>query len=111
MKKELESNSTVTIHVEWSVSRKTDAKDFSGITTTQRDIKLPAYIDGKFNPKRQELVNMLSAENTTNSNTAVLLRNAIPKFLKVTSRITDVVPQLMRTPHLSKSNYSIIFNG
>jgi len=39
LKVELASNTTtVIVHVEWSVSRKTDAKDASGITTTVKDI-------------------------------------------------------------------------
>ncbi|XP_033209745.1 piezo-type mechanosensitive ion channel component isoform X3 [Belonocnema kinseyi] len=103
LKMELESNSSVTVHVEWSVSRKTDVKDFSGISSTTRDIKLPAYVDGKPNPKRQQLVDMLSLGNSSNPNvnSSMLLRNAFPKFLKVTSRITDVVPQLMRSPRLT----------
>ncbi|XP_051158273.1 piezo-type mechanosensitive ion channel component-like isoform X4 [Leptopilina boulardi] len=99
LKNELESNSSVTVHVEWTVSRKTDAKDFSGVTSTQRDIKLPAYVDGNFNPQRQKLIDMLSVGNSTNLNfnSSLQLLNAFPKFLKVTNRITDVVPQLMRT--------------
>ncbi|XP_043467301.1 piezo-type mechanosensitive ion channel component isoform X6 [Leptopilina heterotoma] len=102
LKNELESNSSVTVHVEWTVSRKTDAKDFSGITSTQRDIKIPAYVDGNFNPQRQQLIDLLSVGNGTNSNSnsSLQLLNAFPKFLKVTNRITDVVPQLMRTPLL-----------
>lgn len=104
MKNELESNISVTVHVEWTVSRKTDAKDFSGITSTQRDIKIPAYVDGNFNPQRQQLIDLLSVGNGTNSNSnsSLQLLNAFPKFLKVTNRITDVVPQLMRTPLLRK---------
>ena len=86
------------------MSRKTDAKDSSGITTTERHIKIPAYVDGKFNPMRQTLSEMLAVGNDTNPNmnSTITLLNAFPKFLKVTNRITDVVPQLMKSPHLCK---------
>ncbi|XP_060823619.1 piezo-type mechanosensitive ion channel component isoform X9 [Bombus pascuorum] len=96
---ELEDNSTtVIIHVEWTVSRKTDAKDASGITTQVRDIKLPPYENNEFNPVRRTLANMLSSNDSTVHNGTITLQYAFPKFLKVTGRTTDVVPQLMRMP-------------
>ncbi|XP_076479042.1 piezo type mechanosensitive ion channel component isoform X10 [Bombus vancouverensis nearcticus] len=96
---ELEDNSTtVVIHVEWTVSRKTDAKDASGITTQVRDIKLPPYENNEFNPVRRTLANMLSSNDSTVHNGTITLQYAFPKFLKVTGRTTDVVPQLMRMP-------------
>ena len=99
LKTELESNNTVTVHVEWTISRKTDVKDFSGITTKGRDIKLPAWENGQFNPVRKSLADLLSGNNDTNNgNGTIMLRNAFPKFIKVTSRTTDPVPQLMRSP-------------
>ncbi|XP_015610142.1 piezo-type mechanosensitive ion channel component isoform X3 [Cephus cinctus] len=98
LKAELESDSIVTIHVEWTVARKTDAKDASPITTTKRDIKLDPYVNGVFNPVRRTLANMLSITNNTSStNGIIVLQNAFPKFLKVTSRLTNVVPQLMHS--------------
>lgn len=84
------------IHVEWTVSRKTDAKDASGITTQVRDIKLPPYENNEFNPVRRTLANMLSSNDSTVHNGTITLQYAFPKFLKVTGRTTDVVPQLMR---------------
>ncbi|XP_048267509.1 piezo-type mechanosensitive ion channel component isoform X5 [Bombus terrestris] len=96
---ELEDNSTtVVIHVEWTVSRKTDAKDASGITTQVRDIRLPPYENNEFNPVRRTLANMLSSNDSTVHNGTITLQYAFPKFLKVTGRTTDVVPQLMRMP-------------
>ncbi|XP_024227859.1 piezo-type mechanosensitive ion channel component isoform X8 [Bombus impatiens] len=96
---ELEDNSTtVVIHVEWTVSRKTDAKDASGITTQVRDIKLPPYENNEFNPVRRTLASMLSSNDSTVHNGTITLQYAFPKFLKVTGRTTDVVPQLMRMP-------------
>lgn len=78
------------------MSRKTDAKDASGITTTVRDIQLVPYINGEFNPTRKTLANMLSTDASTPHNGTITLPNAFPKFLKVTGRATDVVPQLMQ---------------
>ncbi|XP_017766739.1 PREDICTED: piezo-type mechanosensitive ion channel component isoform X2 [Eufriesea mexicana] len=96
---ELEDNSTtVVVHVEWTVSRKTDAKDASGITTKVQDIKLPPFENDEFNPVRQTLANMLSSNNSTVHNGTITLQYAFPKFLKVTGRTTVVVPQLMRMP-------------
>ncbi|XP_026674428.1 piezo-type mechanosensitive ion channel component isoform X4 [Ceratina calcarata] len=96
---ELEDNSTtVIVHVEWTVSRKTDAKDVSGITTRVRDVKLPPYVDNEFNPVRKILADTLSSNASTTHNGTILLENAFPKFLKVTGRTIDVVPQLMRLP-------------
>ncbi|XP_076388823.1 piezo type mechanosensitive ion channel component isoform X5 [Megachile rotundata] len=93
---ELENNSTtVVVHVEWTVSRKTDAKDATGITTKTRDIKLLPFINDEFNPVRRKLADMLSPEKSTIHNGTIILPNAFPKFLKVTGRNTDVVPQLM----------------
>jgi len=94
-------NTTVTIHVEWTVSRKTDAKDSSEVTTTIRDIDLPPYVNEKFNPVRQTLMDILDDEaNATNA--TIILQSAFPKFLKVTARTTNVVPQLMRSQRSGK---------
>ncbi|KYM80686.1 Protein PIEZO1 [Atta colombica] len=92
---ELISNTTtISIHVEWAVSRKTDIKDASGITVTDHNITLPAYVNGEFNPVRQTLVDMLSKDPGA-TNATVILQNAFPKFLKVTARSISVVTQLM----------------
>lgn len=98
LKTELEDNSTtVVVHVEWTVSRKTDAKDASGITTKVKDIHLLPFVNGAFNPARQTLADMLSINaSSIIKNATITLLNAFPKFLKVTGRNTDVVPQLMR---------------
>ncbi|XP_020278165.1 piezo-type mechanosensitive ion channel component isoform X3 [Pseudomyrmex gracilis] len=97
LKTELISNTTtVIIHVEWTVSRKTDAKDASGITTTVRDIKLPPYENGVFNPVRQTLADMLG-DSPNAANATIVLKHAFPKFLKVTARTTSIVSQLMES--------------
>lgn len=103
MKKELASNTTVPIYVEWTVSRRTYAKDATGITTTVRDIKLLPFVNGEFNPIRQTLVEMLS-ENFSVTNATIVLESAFPKFLKVTARTIDTVPQLMKPLALRKYN-------
>ncbi|CAK9812745.1 Piezo-type mechanosensitive ion channel component [Anthophora plagiata] len=96
---ELEDNSTtVVVRVEWTVSRKTDAKDASGITTKIRNIRLRPFVNDEFNPVRRTLANMLSSDESTVHNGTITLEHAFPKFLKVTGRTTDVVPQLMRMP-------------
>lgn len=104
MKTELVSNTTtVTVHVEWTVSRKTDAKDASEVTTTVRNIQLFPYVNGEFNPIRQTLVDMLK-ENASVTNATIILQSAFPKFLKVTARTTSVVRQLMQPLRLCKYN-------
>ncbi|KAL0119117.1 hypothetical protein PUN28_009604 [Cardiocondyla obscurior] len=111
LKKELDSNTTVvTVHVEWTVSRKTDTKDASGVTTEVRNVELHPLVNGEFNPVRQTLSDMLS-DHLDPSNATVILQNAFPKFLKVTARITKAVPQLMRPlyypriPHDEDNSY------
>lgn len=92
---ELKDNeTTVIVHVEWTVSRKTDVKDATGITTTVRDIKLKPYENNEFNPVRETLANILS-NLTVPHNSTIILPYAFPKFLKVTGRTTTIVPQLM----------------
>jgi len=92
----------VTIHVEWTVSRQTDAKDSSGVTTTVRDIDLPPYVKDKFNPLRQTLMDILDEATNATNNATIILQSAFPKFLKVTARTTNVVPQLMRSQRTGK---------
>lgn len=95
MIEELRDNeTTVIVHVEWTVSRRTDAKDATGITTTIRDIKLKPYENKEFNPVREMLANILSNLTIPHTST-IILPYAFPKFLKVTGRTTTIVPQLM----------------
>ncbi|KAK2582220.1 hypothetical protein KPH14_004571 [Odynerus spinipes] len=96
LRSELISSADVVVHVEWTVSRKTDIKDASGITTSHRDVILSAYVNGEFNPVRKTLVDMLSENGS--SNATITIPHAFPKFLKVTATTTDVVPQLMKLP-------------
>ncbi|XP_063977086.1 piezo-type mechanosensitive ion channel component isoform X4 [Diachasmimorpha longicaudata] len=96
---ELESNATLMFHIEWTVSRKTDVKDSTGVTSTPRNIKIPAWINGEFNPLRKNLAELLGPDPPPNvANVSIPVRNVFPKFLKVTNRITAEVPQLMRIP-------------
>lgn len=105
LKQELESNETLTFHVEWTVSRKTDVKDFTGITSTKRNIPIPAFVNGTFNPLRKNLADLLVPDLTPNgANVSIQVMNVFPKFLKVTSRITADVPQLMKIPAMQSSD-------
>ena len=89
-----DNKTTVIVHVEWTVSRRTDAKDATGITTTIRDIKLKPYENKEFNPVRETLADILSNLTMPHTST-IILPYAFPKFLKVTGRTITIVPQLM----------------
>lgn len=88
------STQLMKVHVDWTVSRKTDVKESTGITKSRRDISLPALINGELNPTRKSIAQMLDG-NSTSANATINLRNAFPKFIKVTSLTTSVVSQLM----------------
>ncbi|XP_016841730.1 piezo-type mechanosensitive ion channel component isoform X3 [Nasonia vitripennis] len=120
LKAELMSDNIVTIHVEWTVSKKPASKDTSGVTSNTRDIKLEPFVNGVINPVRKDLLDALNGigdsmepmagNNATDvvisgngagnqsdiKSKSVLLQNVLPMFLKVTSRTTSVVPQLMK---------------
>ncbi|XP_018407088.1 PREDICTED: piezo-type mechanosensitive ion channel component [Cyphomyrmex costatus] len=98
---ELASNTTTIVHVEWAVSRKTNMKDANGITITDHNVTLPAYVNGEFNPVRQTLVDMLSKDPGA-TNATVTLQSAFPKFLKVTAKTTSFVRQLMEPLQLEE---------
>ncbi|XP_061939821.1 piezo-type mechanosensitive ion channel component isoform X3 [Apis cerana] len=98
-----DNETTVIVHVEWTVSRRTDAKDATGITTTIRDIKLKPYENKEFNPVREMLANILSNLTIPHTST-IILPYAFPKFLKVTGRTTTIVPQLMMPKWLEIEN-------
>jgi len=66
-----------------------------------RDIELPPYVNEKFNPVRQTLIDILN-DKANATNATIILQSAFPKFLKVTGRITNVVPQLMRSQYSGK---------
>ena len=127
---ELKSNNIVTIHVEWSIAKKPASKEDTGITTNTRDIRLEPYINGVINPVRKGLIEALngggnSSDTTANSDAngetgvavpndqlqgkskSILLENVLPMFIKVTSRTTSVVPQLMRPLIQYRSKYKI----
>ncbi|XP_034951283.1 piezo-type mechanosensitive ion channel component isoform X2 [Chelonus insularis] len=98
LQQELLNNQTsIGVRVEWKISRRTDAKDFSGVSPTIRDIQILPFINGEFNPVRTNLSELLSSDSTNSTNTFIALDNVFPKFLKVTSKSTAVVKQLMRS--------------
>lgn len=100
LRQELEKNTTMQIHIEWSVARRTHVKELSDVTVKTRQIEFPAYVDGALNPDRQNLIKIL-ANNPDPSvvNTTIVLQNVFPKFLKVTNQNVDPVPQLMHTDY------------
>lgn len=133
LKAELMSDNIVTIHVEWTVAKKPASKDTSGLTSNTRDIKLDPFVNGVINPVRKDLLDALngiadSVEPVAGNNAtdvvipgngaanqsdikskSVLLQNVLPMFLKVTSRTTSVVPQLMKPlVQFNKSEYTSI---
>lgn len=113
MKEELRSPNTVTIFVHWTITRSQISKELSGIVSDSRVIELPAMVDGKVNPTRRDLLLALDGEtenrngsiSTNNSSDkSVLIKNALPMFLKVTTRGTSAVPQL--SGPLARSKYT-----
>ncbi|XP_043493596.1 piezo-type mechanosensitive ion channel component isoform X2 [Polistes fuscatus] len=102
---ELKSDADVFVHIEWTVCRKTNVKDSTGISTSHRDVPLPAFINGEFNPTRKTLADMLSVDSVNSSNATIIIPFSFPKFLKVTSRATDYVPQLMKLPSSQSFTY------
>lgn len=93
------------IHVEWTIYRKPASKELPPAVSHPWDIKLPAFVDGKRNPTRDELLKALdgSVENTNASSTtdgndskSVVIKRVLPTFLKVTGRVTTPVPQLSK---------------
>ncbi|XP_058794046.1 piezo-type mechanosensitive ion channel component isoform X2 [Phymastichus coffea] len=122
----LANDTVVTVYVEWTVERKPASKDLSGITSKVHDFALQPFVNGVKNPVRQAIVDALNgvgfapspsitivateSDNSTevslsnktttkplaNNTSGVLLSNALPLFLKVTSNSVSVVPQLMK---------------
>ncbi|XP_026300509.1 piezo-type mechanosensitive ion channel component isoform X9 [Apis mellifera] len=105
-----DNKTTVIVHVEWTVSRRTDAKDATGITTTIRDIKLKPYENKEFNPVRETLADILSNLTMPHTST-IILPYAFPKFLKVTGRTITIVPQLMMPKWLEIENDKKVKNN
>ncbi|KAK0162943.1 hypothetical protein PV327_006669 [Microctonus hyperodae] len=104
LRQDLLSNETMVIMIEWSVSRKTDVKELSDTSNDQRAIELKPYIHNEFNPIRKSLADIL-ASNAENSNASVVLNNAFPKFIKVTSRKITVSRPLMYSLKVPETDY------
>lgn len=101
LKAELNSENDMTIHVDWTITRKPASKEASGVVSTPWTVALPAKIGNEKNPTRINLLHALGDkfenDNTsilTNHSQEVLLKKALPMFLKVTARGSFVVPQL-----------------
>ncbi|XP_017768658.1 PREDICTED: piezo-type mechanosensitive ion channel component isoform X3 [Nicrophorus vespilloides] len=89
---EVESNNTLTVHLTYHISHKSNSKEDPGIMRDEIKLEIPAFEDNKTNPIRQNLLNMLKK----NKSEPVLLTYIMPKFVKVTSRATvQVLNQFM----------------
>ncbi|XP_043673451.1 piezo-type mechanosensitive ion channel component isoform X7 [Vespula pensylvanica] len=97
--KELDSSADVVVHIEWTVSRTTNVKDLSGITTSHHNVVLLPT-----DPTRRILADMLTVNELSPSNSTIIIPYSFPKFLKVTSKTTDVVRQLMKLPSSQSLN-------
>nr|XP_050856680.1 piezo-type mechanosensitive ion channel component isoform X3 [Vespula vulgaris] len=97
--KELDSSADVVVHIEWTVSRTTNVKDLSGITTSHHNVVLLPT-----DPTRRILADMLTVNGLSPSNSTIIIPYSFPKFLKVTSKTTDVVRQLMKLPSSQSLN-------
>ncbi|RZC37773.1 piezo-type mechanosensitive ion channel component 2 [Asbolus verrucosus] len=89
---EVNSTDPLSIRLEYKVSHKTSKPEDSGVIPDNVEIQIPALINGKANPMRQNLLKMLEGD----TNQTMLLKDILPKFLKVTNRGTaKPVSQLM----------------
>lgn len=65
-----------------------------GDVTGEHQIYMQPFINGKRNPKRIELANMLRGENA--SQRPVVIENILPKFIKITNKgRADAISKLM----------------
>jgi hypothetical protein len=86
------SEKTIPIRFRWTVSRSNPNPKTSGEASESVVYDLMPPVDGKLNPPRQNLINMLKNE----AHDMALIPNIFPKFLKVSNRGTAVaINQLM----------------
>jgi len=84
---------TIAIRFKWIVSRLSPNPKTPGEASDSHVYELEAYVDGKPNPQRQHLINML----LNGTNDKALVPNIFPKFLKVSNRGTATpITQLMK---------------
>lgn len=89
---DLKSNHTIRLKVNWSVKRPSNSPDISAECKNQVEVNLEAYKGSKRNPIREEFARILEGEV---NETAVLIPNLFPKFIKVTNKgQADYVVQL-----------------
>ncbi|KAJ9578582.1 hypothetical protein L9F63_005184, partial [Diploptera punctata] len=90
---DLKSSKTIIVRLTWHVSRNNPNPKTTGEAIDQHQYIMPAEIDGKPNPQRQNLIRML----TNNSQDTAVIPYIFPKFIKVTNRgKATPVTQLMR---------------
>ena len=66
----------------WHVSRNNPNPKTTGEAIDKYEYEMPADIDGKPNPQRQNLLNML----INHTQDTAVIPNIFPKFLKITNR-------------------------
>lgn len=80
------------IRFKWTVSRSSPNPKTPGEASDSHVYELEAFVDGKPNPQRQFLTNML----LNGTHDKALIPNIFPKFLKVSNRGTATpITQLM----------------
>ncbi|KAK9510545.1 hypothetical protein O3M35_005299 [Rhynocoris fuscipes] len=89
--KDLQSNRTISVRMDWTISRKSTTPDQPGIVTNN----VEQYLSPN-DSNREILVNYITGNKTGNASSPAILPHLLPKFVKVTSRGTaTVIPQLM----------------
>jgi hypothetical protein len=83
----------IAIRFSWRVSRLSPNPKTPGEASDSHVYELEAEVDGKPNPQRQNLINML----LNGTDDTALIPNIFPKFLKVSNRGTATpITQLMK---------------
>lgn len=94
----------LTIHFQYQVSHKSNTKEDSGIIRNEITTIMYAFINGKPNPDRQRLLEMLSSTDTLDP---IPISYIAPKFIKVTNKGTaNPITMLMKKIN-SKSYLSL----
>ncbi|KAK9887392.1 hypothetical protein WA026_022330 [Henosepilachna vigintioctopunctata] len=110
MIEEVKSNNSLLISLNYKVSHKTSKSEDSGIISSSVRINLKAFgSDGQRNPARTNLSLMLE-DKIGNATTPVLLKEILPKFLKVTNNgVVKPVGNLMN--HITQDDNANFFRN
>lgn len=83
----------LTIRLQYKITHKTTNKEDPGVIPEEVTVVMPATIDGKPNPVRKNLLEMVQGLPTAEP---VRINHILPKFLKVTNRGTAKPYELMK---------------